>query len=319
MAAKHMVYRHTPAMPQEVMRYLNCQPGRVYVDGTLGGAGHAELICERIIPGGMLIGIDQDPDALDNARGRLKDYRAVLHLFHGSFTEIPVFLDRLGIQAADGILLDLGLSQHHLEASGRGFSFQREEPLDMRMDVRRANTAAHIVNSLTAEALRVIFRDYGEERHAKKIALAIVAARERRPITTSRQLAEIVRSAVPVRAQQARRIHPATRAFMALRIFVNRELDCIREFMEQVAGWLNPGGRLCVLAFHSLEDRIVKQRLKQMATGCICPPQLPVCGCGHKAAMRILTRKAVRPSAAEVAANPMARSTRLRAAERVAP
>jgi 16S rRNA (cytosine1402-N4)-methyltransferase len=314
-----MAYQHTPAMPQEVLHYLDCRPGGTYIDGTLGGAGHAALICEKIAPDGLLIGIDQDPEAVEHAHRHLKYYRDILRLFHGSFTEVPQFLKQLGIGAADGILLDLGLSRHHLEESGRGFSFQRDEPLDMRMDVRRTETAAQIVNSLTAEALGELFRTYGEERHSKKIARGIVAARERRPITTSKQLADIVCAAVSARERRAQQIHPATRVFMALRIAVNRELDCIREFMAQVDRWLNPGGRLCVLAFHSLEDRIVKQHLKQMAAGCICPPQLPVCGCGHDASMRILTKKAVRPSAAEVAANPMARSTRLRAAERIAP
>jgi 16S rRNA (cytosine1402-N4)-methyltransferase len=313
-----MGYRHTPAMPGEVLHYLDCKPGRTYVDGTLGGAGHAELICETIEPGGILIGIDQDPDAISNAHELLKPFKGIVRLFHGSFTEIPRFLAQEGIHRVDGILLDLGLSQHHLEASGRGFSFQKDEPLDMRMDVRRPQKAADIVNSLTASELAGLFKTYGDERRSKQIARKIIAARKRQPIETSRQLSDIVCSAFPARGRKTQRIHPATRVFMALRIAVNQELDRIREFMAHVADWLHPGGRLCVLAFHSSEDRIVKHALKKMSTGCICPPGLPVCACGHQPRMRILTRKAVKPGQAEIEANPMARSTRLRAAERIA-
>jgi 16S rRNA (cytosine1402-N4)-methyltransferase len=305
-------------MPQEVLHYLNCKPGRTYIDGTLGGAGHAELICENIQPGGNLIGIDQDPDAISNAHERLKPFKGIVRLFHGSFTEIPQFLAQVELRTVDGILLDLGISQHHLEASGRGFSFQKDEPLDMRMDVRRTETAADIVNSLTDQELARLFRTYGDERRSKQIARKIIAARKRQPIETSRQLSDIICSAFPARERRSQRIHPATRVFMALRIAVNNELDRVREFMAHVADWLHPGGRLCVLAFHSGEDRIVKHALKKLSAGCICPPGLPVCACGHQPRMRVLTRKAVRPGRVEIEANPMARSTRLRAAERIA-
>ena len=218
----------------------------------------------------------------------------------------------------DGILLDLGISQHHLEASGRGFSFQKDEPLDMRMDVRRTETAANIVNRLTESELSRLFRIYGDERWSKPISRKITAARKNQPIETTQQLVDIIGSAVPVRVRHTQRIHPATRVFMALRIAVNHELDRIRKFMEEAIEWLSPNGRLCVLAFHSGEDRVIKQEMKKLATGCICPPKLPVCSCDHKPSLRILTRKALKPSPAEVAANPMARSTRLRAAERIA-
>ena len=184
-----MAYRHTPAMPQEVLHYLDCKPGRTYVDGTLGGAGHAELICENIKPEGTLIGIDQDPDAISNARERLKPFKDIVRLFHGSFTEIPLFLAQVELQTVDGILLDLGISQHHLEVSGRGFSFQKDEPLDMRMDVRRTETAADIINSLTDLELAKLFRTYGDERRSKQIARKIIAARKHQPITTSRRRA----------------------------------------------------------------------------------------------------------------------------------
>lgn len=313
-----MAYRHTSAMPQEVLHYLDCKPGRTYIDGTLGGAGHAELICERIGPDGTLIGIDQDTDALENARERLQPYNDLVHLFHGSFTEIPRFLQQTGITTVDGILLDLGLSQHHLEASGRGFSFQKDEPLDMRMDVRRTETAADIVNRLTASELIRLFRIFGDERRAKPITRRIMDARKKQPIETSKQLADIVSAAIPARFRKTQRIHPATRVFMALRIAVNDELDRIRGFMEEVIDWLSPNGRLCVLSFHSGEDRIVKQQFRKLATGCICPPKLPICACNHKPSIKILTKKALRPGPTEVAANPMARSTRLRAAERIA-
>ena len=313
-----MAYRHTSAMPQEVLHYLACKPGRTFIDGTLGGAGHAELICERIEPNGTLIGIDQDADALENARKRLQPYNDIVRLFHGSFTEIPRFLQQTGIAAVDGILLDLGLSQHHLEASGRGFSFQKDEPLDMRMDLRRTETAADIVNGLTEPELSRLFSVYGDERRSKSISRRIVAAREHGPIETSRQLADIVHTAIPARARKSQRIHPATRVFMALRIVVNNELNRIRRLMEEVVDWLRPNGRLCVLSFHSGEDRIVKHQMRKLATGCICPPQIPVCACGLKPSLRILTKKALRPDSAEIAANPMARSTRLRAAERIA-
>ena len=313
-----MAYRHTSAMPQEVLHFLDCKPGGAYIDGTLGGAGHAKLICERIVPDGILIGIDQDPDALNNARERLQPYKDIVRLFHGSFTEIPRFLEQTGIRTVDGILLDLGISQHHLEASGRGFSFQKDEPLDMRMDVRRTETAADIVNRLTESELSRLFRIYGDERWSKPISRKIIAARKDKPIETTKQLVGIIRSAIPTRARNNQRIHPATRVFMALRIAVNQELDRIRKFMAETVEWLSPKGRLCVLAFHSGEDRIIKQEMKKLATGCICPPKLPVCSCDHKPSIRILTRKALKPSPAEVAANPMARSTRLRAAERIA-
>ena len=313
-----MAYRHTPAMPQEVLHFLDCKPGKVYIDGTLGGAGHAELICENIKPEGTLIGIDQDPDAISNARDRLKSFGDIAHLYHGSFTEIPEIIAQAGIKTVDGILLDLGISQHHLEASGRGFSFQKDEPLDMRMDVRRPETAANIVNSLTELELTRLFKTYGDERRSKQIARKIIAARKQAPIETSGRLSDIVSSAIPARERRAQRIHSATRVFMALRIAVNNELDRVRDFMEQVADWLHPGGRLCVLAFHSGEDRIIKHALKKLAAGCICPPALPVCACGYQPRMRILTRKAVMPGQPEIEANPMARSTRLRAAERMA-
>jgi 16S rRNA (cytosine1402-N4)-methyltransferase len=312
-----MAYRHIPVMLNEAIHYLNCRPGKIYTDCTLGGSGHAKAICERILPDGLLIGIDQDIDAITNARKALQTYSSNIRLFHGNFINLPQFLAQINIDAVDGILLDLGLSLHQLENSGRGFSFNKDEPLDMRMDNRAATRASDLVNNLTEEALRKIFKDYGEERWARQIARSIVKNRHPKKIRTSKDLAQIVRSAVPRRAQAQQHIHPATRVFMALRIAVNNELEVLNRFMAGVADWLNPEGRLCVLSFHSLEDRIVKQHIKAMEKACTCPPQLPQCVCGKKTVMRSLTKKVVRPGKKEIEDNPMSRSTRLRVAEKI--
>jgi 16S rRNA (cytosine1402-N4)-methyltransferase len=311
-----MSYRHIPAMPKEVAHYLKCRPGKIFVDGTLGGCGHAGKICEKILPNGLLIGIDQDMDAIANAENILASYGSNIRLFHRNFIDLPDILSQLKIAAVDGILLDLGISLHQIENSGRGFSFRADEPLDMRMNMQAGRTAEHLINNLAREDLQNIFKDYGEERWAGPIAYKIVDARNRKKIRTSKQLAQIVIDAIPRQARSKQKIHPATRVFMALRIAVNRELERLTTFMEQAADFLNPGGRLCVLTFHSLEDRIVKQHLKTLAKGCTCPPRLPVCTCGQKPQIKILTKKVVRPSKDEVSANPMARSTRLRAAQK---
>ena len=304
-------------MPKEVEYYLNCRPGKICVDGTLGGCGHARKICKNILPDGLLIGIDQDMDAITNAEKILSSYTSNILLFNDNFIHLPDILSQLNIAAVDGILLDLGISLHQIENSGRGFSFRADEPLDMRMNKQSGKTAERLINNLGRENLRNLFRDYGEERWAKQIAYKIVTARKQQKIRTSKQLAQIVIDAIPGHALSKQKIHPATRVFMALRIAVNRELERLKTFMEQAADFLNPGGRLCVLSFHSLEDRIVKQRLKALEKGCTCPPRLPLCICGQKAQVRILTKKVVRPSKEEVSANPMARSTRLRAAEKL--
>jgi len=304
-------------MLNEVVNYLNCRPGKVYVDGTLGGCGHARAICEKIIPGGTFIGIDQDIDAISNAETVLKDYSSNIHLFHGNFISLPEFLNRLQIKFIDGILLDLGMSQHHIENSGRGFSFSKDEPLDMRMDIESPLTAEKIVNTLAQAELQKLFKEYGEERRAKQIARNIVKKRQQEKIETSQQLAQIIINTTPAQAASKQKIHPATRVFMALRIAVNRELERLETFLEHAVDLLNPGGRLCVLSFHSLEDRIVKQRFKALEKGCTCPPKLPQCVCGQEPQLRILTKKVVRPTEEEIAANPMARSTRLRAAEKL--
>lgn len=312
-----MSYRHIPAMLNEVVNYLNCRPGNVYVDGTIGGCGHARAICEKIFPGGRFIGIDQDIDAISNAETVLKDYTSNIHLFHGNFISLPEFLTQLEIDRVDGILLDLGLSLHHIENSGRGFSFRKDEPLDMRMDIQSPQTAENLINNLSQAELQKLFKEYGEERRAKQITRKIIKIRRQKKIRTSKQLAQIIVDSIPAQAAFKQKIHPATRVFMALRIAVNRELERLETFLEYAVDLLNPGGRLCVLAFHSLEDRIVKQRFKALEKGCTCPPQFPQCVCGQEPQLRILTKKVVRPTAEEIAANPKARSTRLRAAERI--
>lgn len=317
-----MDYRHVPVMTSEVVRYLNCRPGGIYVDCTLGGAGHARAILERILPNGLLIGIDRDKDAVENANRVLAPFAAHARIISGNFNRLPELLDEWNISEVDGILADLGLSLHHLEGSGRGFSFNRDEPLDMRMGPDADVTAGDLIRTLGADELAELFREYGEERWSKKIAHAIVCYREKEEIKSSRQLARIIEDAAPAPPPSSKnrnrgRIHPATRVFMALRIAVNKELENIASFMDETPGLLRSGGRLCVLSFHSLEDRIVKHRLRDWGKGCSCPPRFPKCVCGGKPVLRVLTRKPERPSDSEIAANPMARSTKLRAAEKL--
>ena len=308
---------HVTAMLDEAVDMLACRPGMTVVDGTLGGCGHAGRICEQIAPNGIFIGVDQDRDAIERAHRVLPADRLQVHIVHGNFAELPSFLSQLGITAVDGILIDIGLSQHQLEASGRGFSFQRDETLDMRMNVDGAVTAADLVANSSERDLTQIFRRYGEERWSVKIARHLVAARREAPIVTSGQLVRLVAEAVPAAAIRSQKIHPATRVFQALRIAVNRELEVLERFLDAAVDLLRPAGRLCVLAFHSLEDRIVKHRFREWADPCQCPPAFPQCTCGRQATVRLLTRKVMRPTEAEVRNNPMARSTRMRAVEKL--
>jgi 16S rRNA (cytosine1402-N4)-methyltransferase len=312
-----MPLKHISVMIPEVLHYLNCKPGKVYVDGTLGGSGHAKAICREISPGGVFIGIDQDIDAVKNAEDVLKSFDLTIRLFHGNFIDLPEFLQQLKIKAVDGILLDLGISLHQIESSGRGFSFLRDEPLDMRMNRTLGITAEDLINTMDEKNLKKIFREYGEERWAGQIAKNIATSRKQKAIRSSKQLSQIVCDAVPKSKSFHQKIHPATRVFMALRIAVNRELEMLNVFMEHVADFLNPKARLCVLSFHSLEDRIVKHRLKALEKGCVCPSDFPECVCNKKPILRLLTKKVVRPSKEEIEQNPMARSTKLRAAEKI--
>lgn len=312
-----MPIKHIPVMLPEVLHYLNCRPGKIYVDCTLGGSGHARAICKKIIPDGVFIGIDQDIDSVQNAKKVLKPFRSTIHLFHGNFINLPEFLRQLKIAAVDGILVDLGISLHQIESSGRGFSFKKDDPLDMRMDLSSDTKAEDLVNTMEVKSLKKIFQKYGEERWAGRIAKKIVEERQRQAIRTSSQLAQIVWDAVPRKALGPHTIHPATRVFMALRIAVNRELEKLELFMENFADLLNPKGRLCVISFHSLEDRIVKRRIRTLEKTCVCPPDLPQCVCNKKQIVRTLTKKVVRPTKDEVEVNPKARSARLRAAEKI--
>jgi len=304
-------------MLNEVIEYLNCRPGKCYVDCTVGGAGHSSAILEKIKPDGLLVGIDQDADAIQNAVHVLKSDISNVRLIHDNYVNLPNILSQLNICSVDGIIADLGLSFNQLENSGRGFSFQKTEPLDMRMDASCGITAADIVNNDSEEDLERIFKSYGEERWARRIARRIVALRAVQRIQTSKELAEIVCDAIPKQSMHKRRKHPATKVFMALRIAVNNELEILESFIAGAVDLLNPGGRICFLSFHSLEDRIVKKQFRDLEGRCTCPPDFPKCVCDEKQIVRILTRKVVRPTEEEVNINPMARSASLRAAEKV--
>lgn len=312
-----MPYRHIPVMVDEVLGFLNCRPGKICVDCTVGGAGHARAIIEKILPEGLLIGIDQDKAAVDAAAVALAPYQKNVRLFHDNFVNLSNILKKNNVEKVDGILADLGLSLYQLEGSGRGFSFQGDEPLDMRMDTEGSVTAAEILNSSSANTLKHLFKTYGEEPWAGRIAEKIVTYREKNHIRTTGELVDLVCAAIPQRAIRKRQIHPATKVFMALRIAVNNELERLGQFLEVAVDALRPGGRICLLSFHSLEDRIVKHRLRAMENPCTCPADFPRCVCRNSPRLRILTKKLRRPGAAEVAANPMARSTCLRAAEKL--
>ena len=309
-------FQHVSAMLAEAIEALNCRPGGIYVDCTLGGGGHSQAICEKIGPDGILIGLDQDDAAIEHNTIRLAPYASRIHLFHSNYVHLPEILSQLKIPAVDGILLDLGLSQYQLEGSGRGFSFQADEPLDMRMDQRQQISAHEIVNHYSQDELQRIFFGYGEERWSKRIARAIAEKRRRDPLQTTGQLVDLIRRAVPATAGK-QKIHPATRVFMALRIAVNKELDCLENFLRFSTDLLKVGGRLCILSFHSLEDRMVKNHFRSLAQGCTCPPKLPQCVCNNHPKVRLITKKVLRPTKEEIAANPMARSTRLRAVEKL--
>jgi len=303
-------------MPAEVIRFLAPKPGGVYVDGTVGGGGHAALVLEASSPDGMLIGFDRDGDALKAAGQRLLPYGDRVRLVRGNFTGLAETLAGFGIAGIDGLLLDLGVSSHQLDSAERGFSFQQDASLDMRMDTDSGTTAADLVNNLPEDELARIIREYGEERWAKRIAAFIVAARDEAPVETTLRLAEIIKGAIPRRAWEER-IHPATRTFQALRIAVNDELASLEKGLDLGEGMLNRGGRFVVISFHSLEDRIVKNAFRRLARGCTCPKGLPYCVCGGKPRFRILTGRPVMAGSDEVEANPRARSARLRAAEKL--
>lgn len=311
-----MPSEHRPVLLEETLDALRCQSGRLYVDATVGAGGHARGILERSAPDGRLIGADQDPRALARAEESLAPFAGRFELLHANFRDLPGLLRARGAVPVDGVLLDLGISSDQLADPERGFSFQRPGPLDMRMDPRATRRAADLVNTLDERSLARMIRDLGEEPRAARIARAIVGAREEAPIATTDRLARIVEEAAP-RRRDAAAIHPATRTFQALRMAVNDELGALNAALDGFLECLAPGGRLVVIAFHSLEDRMVKRRLQSWAGTCTCPPGLPLCGCGARARVRILTRRAVKPGPAELATNPRARSARLRTGERL--
>ena len=309
-------FEHISVMPIEVLRYLTPRPGGIYVDGTLGGAGHARQILEASEPDGILVGFDRDPAALKVASERLAGFGERVHLVNRNFSDMAISLAELGITGIDGLLLDLGVSSHQLDTAERGFSFQQDAPLDMRMDTTAGETAADLVNGLPERELERIIKEYGEERWARRIAQFIVTARAAAPIETTLHLVDVIKGAIP-KAKWEERLHPATRTFQALRIAVNEELASLEQGLAAGLQMLNPGGRCVVISFHSLEDRIVKQGFRRLAQGCICPKNLPLCVCGHTPQLRILTTKPVMAGDKEVDHNPRARSARLRAAEKL--
>ncbi len=312
-----MGFEHTSVMPQEVQEHQNLKPGYVCVDCTLGGAGHALSTIRAILPDGMLIGIDQDADAIHHATEILHPFKEHVRLFHSNFSDLPRILSAIGIKGVNAIVLDLGFSLNQLKNSRRGFSFSKNEPLDMRMDIRNTLTAFEIVNSFPESELMDIFFKYGEEKFSRRIAKKIVEARIQAPIRTSEALSQIITAAVPKKSAAKQRIHPSTRVFQALRIAVNNELEKLESFMAQVPSLLLENGRLCVISFHSLEDRIVKQALRRFENGCTCPKTLPECLCGFSPQMKSVFRKALIPSKEETEFNPMARSAKLRVAQKV--
>ncbi|MGH7427517.1 MAG: 16S rRNA (cytosine(1402)-N(4))-methyltransferase RsmH [Candidatus Methylomirabilaceae bacterium] len=306
---------HTPVLLHEVITWLDPRPGGVYVDATIGGGGHAEAILARIAPGGRVIGIDRDAEALAIAGQRLAHYAAAVTLRHANFTAIRAVVAEAGVEAVDGIVMDLGASSLQFEAPERGFSFSRPGPLDMRMDRTQALRAADLVNERSEEDLAKIIWSYGEERWARRIARAIV---RHRPLQTTDELAAVVSRAIPRRAWP-RGIHAATRTFQALRIATNQELQALEQALPDAVGTLRGGGKLCVITFHSLEDRILKHTYLRLSRDCICPPGSPTCMCGRRRLVRVLTRRPVTPSLEELRSNPRARSAKLRVAERLSP
>ncbi len=308
-------FHHVSVLLDECIQGLNIRPDGIYVDGTLGGAGHSSHIASKITTG-RLIGIDRDEVALTAAAERLAPYGDRVTLVHSNFCDIASILARLGIGGVDGILLDLGVSSPQLDDGARGFSYMADAPLDMRMDHSEALTAAAVVNTWSYEELKRILYEYGEERYAPQIASAICKRREQAPVRTTLELVDIIRSAMPPAALREKQ-HPAKRSFQAIRIAVNDELGAVSQVMRDAIPCLNPGGRLAVITFHSLEDRIVKNAMAEAAKGCTCPPSFPVCVCGKKPKVRLITRKPIVSGEEELARNPRARSAKLRICEKL--
>ena len=305
-----MEFKHVSVLLQETVDGLNVKPDGIYVDGTLGGGGHSYEVCTRLGAKGSIIGIDQDEAAIEAASIRLKDFGEKVAIVRSKSR-----LHELGIDKVDGIMLDLGVSSYQLDTADRGFSYREDAPLDMRMDQRSEMTARDIVNDYSEMDLYRVIRDYGEDKFAKNIARHIVQERAKRPIETTGELTEVIRHAIPMKFQK-KTGHPAKRTFQAIRIELNRELDVLRDSLDDMIDMLNPGGRLCIITFHSLEDRIVKSAFKKNENPCTCPSDFPVCVCGKVSKGRVITRKPIFPSEEEMESNSRSKSAKLRIFER---
>lgn len=311
-----MTFSHTSVLLYETVDSLNIRPDGIYVDGTLGGGGHASLVLSRLGEQGRLIGLDQDADAIAAAGERLKEYGDRVTVIRTNYENIKDALASQGISGADGIYLDLGVSSYQLDTADRGFTYREDDaPLDMRMDQRNTQTAKDIVNGYSEMELYRIIRDYGEDRFAKNIAKHIVKARQEKEIETAGELTEIIKAAIPAKVR-ATGGHPSKRTFQAIRIELNRELQVLEQSIDTMIDLLNPGGRLSIITFHSLEDRIVKNKFRENENPCICPPEFPVCMCGRKSKGQVVTRKPVLPSEEELAANKRSKSAKLRVFEK---
>ncbi len=310
-----MMFEHRSVLLEETVASLNIKPDGIYVDGTLGGGGHALEVCRHLGEGGRLIGIDQDQDAIAAASLRLRDYRDKVTIVKSNYENIRSVLEELKIPGVDGICLDLGVSSYQLDTPERGFTYRESAPLDMRMDQDQEKNAAYVINHYDEKELYRIIRDYGEEKFAKNIAKHIVRARAQKPIETTEELTGIIKAAIPMK-MRAVGGHPAKRTFQAIRIEVNQELEVLEKSIDTMISLLNPGGRLSIITFHSLEDRIVKNRFRENEDPCICPREFPVCVCGRKSRGRVVTRKPILPGEQEIGENKRSKSSKLRVFER---
>lgn len=311
-----MKFEHVSVLLNECIEGLNIKANGIYVDGTLGGAGHASVVCSLLNQDGQFIGIDQDNNALAVSSERLKNVSPNVTLVKSNFVDVKNVLEKLNIESVDGMLIDLGVSSHQLDEPSRGFSYMHDAPLDMRMNQDASYNAYEVVNHMSEEDLYHIIKEYGEERWAKRVAEFIVNERAEKPIKTTYELVEVIKKAIP---QGARKDgpHPAKRTFQAIRIAVNRELEIIEPTIYDIVEKLNAGGRLCIITFHSLEDRIVKQAFKKLEDPCTCPKHMPICVCGKKPMVKVITRKPILPSIEEVEENPRSRSAKLRIIEKL--